>query len=195
VTNKSAGILVGIFILLSCICLVLASGQYLLNGCLWRGCVPKRNFRISDLELPTTLFPNGAIVNHVYPMSDEFSTIEDGIQSIYWDNGNGLAGYDIYRYPTIKKAIQGFEFNYGQMVDDGTKNIWVRPNELTYSSSTANQLQIACGNWTGKRCGMLARYQEYVVFFNAVMDEKMTYRDFEKIVMYIDEQMSKRLSP
>ena len=194
-TNKSVVIAIVIFVLLSCCFLILAGGQYFVNDCLWWDCAPKRNFRVSDLELPSTLFPDVAIVNHIRPMSDEFTTIEDGLQSIYWDNGNGLAGYDIYRYATIKKAIRGFEFNYKQMVDDGTKKPWIRPSELTYSSSTANQLQIACGIWIGRRCGMLARYQEYVVFFDAVMDDKMTYSDFERIVIYIDEQMSAQLSP
>lgn len=114
---------------------------------------------------------------------------------MFWDNGNGIAGYDIYRYPTIKKASMQYERILGHMVDDGTEDPWTRPNELTFSSSTADETFVGCGNWIGRRCGMLARYQEYVIFFNAVMDEKMSYSEFEKIVIYLNEQISSRLYP
>src|SRR5687767_3525364 len=108
VTKKST-IAIGLgIILLSCFGFVL-TGQYLLHRCLWWDCAPERNFRVSDLELPSSLFPDEVIVNHVYHLSDEFDTIDDGSQSIYWDTGN--AGYVIYRYPTIRRAVVGFDLN------------------------------------------------------------------------------------
>lgn len=81
------------------------------------------------------------------------------------------------------------------MVDDKINNLWARPNEIAFSSATANEIFIACGDWSGRRCGMLARYEEHVVFFNATMDDKMTYSMFEEIAIYLDDQISNRLYP
>jgi hypothetical protein len=178
-----------------CVVISAFSIQLILYDCLWWECAPERNFRIVDLEIPSSLFPDGAIVNHVYPLSDEHETIEDGTQPVYWNNGNGNAGYTIYRYPTVKKAIDEFEFNKHGMVNTGKGDVWELPAELTFSSTVANTVYIACGYSSVKRCAMVGRYQEYVVFFIAVMDDKMTYSKFENIVVYIDKQMSSRLYP
>ena len=63
-------------------------------------------------------YPEGSIVNHVYPMSDEHRTIDDGIQSIFWNNGNSNAGYDIYRFPDEKQAADEFEFSKRSLVKE-----------------------------------------------------------------------------
>jgi len=81
------------------------------------------------------------------------------------------------------------------MADDETKKAWARPKELTYSNSMADEMQVACGIWIVRRCGVVARYQEYVISFDATMDQEMGYAEFEKIVIYIDEQISSRLYP
>ena len=148
-----------------------------------------------DLEIPSNLFPDGAVVSHIYPLSDEHETIENGTQLVYWNNGNRNAGNTIYRYPTSKKARDNFEFEKHGMVNTETGDVWKPPVELTFSSTTADAVYVACGYRSIKRCAMVGRYQEYVVFFIAVMDEKMTYSKFEKIVVYIDKQISSHLYP
>jgi hypothetical protein len=146
------------------------------------------------LELPSNLFPDGVIVSHVYPLSDEFSTIDDGSQSIYWDTGN--AGYVIYRYPAIRQARVGFDLNQ-HVLFSGAEDVWPSIADSILSNTKADIAYIACGNQSidNKECAMVARYQEYVVSFSATMDDKMMYGDFEKIVVYIDKQMSSRLYP
>jgi hypothetical protein len=121
--------------------------------------------------------------------------VEDGSQSIYWDDGNGSAGNTIYRYPTANKAMRGFDLQKHLLVNAETKEAWQTPTNLTFASTTADTVYIACGYWTHKNCAMVARYQEYVIFFDTSMDQKMTYTDFEKIAIYIDQQMSNHLYP
>jgi hypothetical protein len=190
--KKNIALLVSIF-LLFCIGIGAFTIQFVLNGCFWWECAPQRSFRIADLELPASLFPDGTIVNHVYPLSDEFDTMEDGSQSIYWNTGNAV--YTIYRYPTIMKATVGFNNNKHLLVNSETGNAWSPPADLIFSSSTADAADVACGYWSVKKCAMVARYQEYVVFFAAAIDTKMTFAHFEKILFYIDNQMSSRLYP
>jgi len=164
VTKRLSYSIVLVIILLSCFCFVLV-GQYILHGCLWWKCVPERTFRISELELPSSLFPDGAITSPIHPMSDDFGPKEDGTKTIYWDNGNSIAVYDVFRYSATKMAVNGFEFNKGLLVNSETKDIWKPPADLAFSSTTADDLYVACGYWSEKRCVMVARYQEYVVFF------------------------------
>ena len=130
-------------------------------------------------------------------MSDEHRTIDDGIQSIFWNNGNGNAGYDIYRFPDEKQAADEFEFSKRSLVKEQPGETWNPPTELSFSSSTANTFYIACVYQTLgiKTCAMVARYQEYTIYFSGSMDEEMTFSRFEKILVYIDEQMSSRLYP
>lgn len=175
--------------------LLIFTCQYTLKDCLWWECVPERDFHVLDLELPVFLFPDKTYLSPISPSSEGGGEIERGSQSIFWDDGDRVAIYSIYRYPTIKRAIRAFKFYIDYMVDSETKKPWIHPNEVIFSSPTADEMIIACGNWSERRCGMLARYQEYVIFFNATMDEKMTYTEFEKIATYLDEQISSRLYP
>jgi len=78
--------------------------QYTLKDCFWWECVSDRNFRILDWELPVFLFPEDANLSHISPSSEGAGEIERGSQSIHWNSGNGIARYEIKRYPTIKKA-------------------------------------------------------------------------------------------
>jgi hypothetical protein len=184
VTKKSSLIIVlGIF-WLSCFGCVLAC-PYLLRP---------RTFRVSELEIPSNLFPDDVIVGHVRFLSDEYDTLDDGTQSIYWDTGN--AGYTIYRYPTTWQAMASFN-DIKHLVFSGREDVWPSIADSILSSTTADATYMACGNQSisYQECAMVARYQEYVVSFSADMDDKMTYADFEKIVVYIDEQISRRLHP
>ena len=176
-----------------CIFICASAVQFILHKCLWWDCAPQRNFKISDLALPSNLFPDGSIINPIFPLSDEHTTIEDGMQSIFWDNGNGSAGYTIYRYPTVKNAKDAFEFHKHELFNRETKEAWKPPTNLTFSSATADALYIACGYWNDKECAMVARYQEYVVFFNTTVDTKMTFPSFEKILIFIDQQISGKI--
>jgi hypothetical protein len=188
---------IAIALLFFCICMGAGAFQFIRDGCLLWECPPARSFRISELELPSTLFPTGAIINHMYPLSDDFGPLEDGSQSIYWDR-NGDAGYTIYRYPTIRNATKYFDLNKHLFVNSDTREEWKPPVDLTFSSTTADVVYIGCGSWSeksGKICAMVAQYQEYVVVFDATINAKMEFAQFEKILFYIDEQISNHLYP
>lgn len=167
----------------------------LLLGCYWQQCAPERDFHVLDWEIPVAFFSSDAKVSEMMVSSEGTGESERGSQNIFWDNGNGIAIYQIYRYPTESKAISQYDRIHKGMVDDGTKFPWSYPEAFNFTSSNADEIFIACGTWAEKRCGMLARYQEYVIFFNATMDEKMTYSEFEKIMIYLDEQITVRLYP
>jgi hypothetical protein len=147
------------------------------------------------LEIPVSLFPEGAFTDHItIPTDNMVGEIEGGYQNVYMDYG--IAIYNIYRFPRVKEAISQFEHDKRDMIDRETGEVWVVPENLTVSSLTADDLYIACGYWSELyRCRMTARYQEYFLFFNADINDKMTFANFEKILFYLDEQISSRLYP
>src|SRR5690349_14471282 len=115
----------------------------MLGDCFWWECAPKRNFQVLDWEIPAQLFPPNATVQHIGVPSEGTGETESGFQSMFWDSGT--AAYDIKRYSTNKMADESFDFDVKHMADPETKKPWVRPNELAFSSSTADEIFIACG--------------------------------------------------
>jgi hypothetical protein len=191
--KKKYSVIAVVALLLVCVSCIF-SGQYLLNSCFWWECVPERDFHVLDWEIPLDLFPEGATTDHITTPSDGLGEIESGFQTIYV--GPGIAIYDIYRFPRVKDAISQFAHNKKDMVDSETGEVWRAPDNLTFSSATANDSYIACGYWSERyRCKMTARYREYVIFFNADINDKMTFTQFETILFYLDEQISSRLYP
>jgi hypothetical protein len=183
----------GLVILLSIVACCTFLGQYILSGCFFWECAPKRNFHVLDWELPPNLFPAEAMIDRISPPSDGYGLIESGEQTIYI--GHNPAVYTIERFPRVKNAIDQYARDKKHMRDPKTNMEWKPPNTLTFSSATADEFYIACGDFFQYRCEMVARYQEYIVFFGAMINDEMPYAQFENIVAYIDKQISSRLYP
>ena len=90
-----------LFLLSICILCVLVF-QLVVGGCFWWECVPNRDFHVLDWKLPAYLFPEDANLSDIHIPSEAGGEIEIGSQDIHWNKGNGIAGYDINRYATIK---------------------------------------------------------------------------------------------
>lgn len=183
-----------ITVLSACVLACAVSSQLLVKGCLWWECAPQRAWRVQALDIPDRLFPSGAIINSLSRRSEGEGTIDNGEKSVYWSQGWGIAVYHVLRYPSEKAAapVYAREENH---IDTLTNLPWARPAELTFMSATADEYYVACGHWGEYRCAMVARYQEYVLQFNAVIDSSMTHSDFEKILIFLDQQISDRLYP
>lgn len=188
--NNLLLILVILFVFSGCILL----GQYVLNGCFFWDCVPERSFHVRDWEIPMTLLPVGSYTDHISAPTDSSNELEGGFQTVYVDQG--IVVYIIYRFPRINEAVAEFDHDKRNMIDRNTGEKWQVPSDLTFSSTTADDVYVACGYWSNRyRCQMTSRYQEYVVFLNADINDKVTFARFEKILFYLDEQISSRLYP
>lgn len=180
--------------LLIIVSLCIYMGQMFVHGCLWWECSPERNFHVRDWELPPRFFPDGAIVEHIGASSEGIGEIERGSQSMRWPYGG--ARYSIKRFPSNQRAISNYEFQVKYMADHETNVPWIVPTDLTFVSDTADELHIACGNGLQRlTCGFTGLYQEYVIYFSSSIGEDMTFKEFEEILRYIDEEISSRLYP
>jgi hypothetical protein len=181
------------FMIVLCVCCISFS-QYLSNGCFWWECAPERNFRVLSWEVPADMLPEGAIIDHISTLSEGHGEIENGAQDI--QTGSGIALYRIYRFSSAKGAIADFNRIKRGMTDPETGESWQTPPNVTFSSTTADDIYMACGYWVKRyRCDTVSRYKEYVLFFSADINEGMAFSDYERILFYLDEQISSRLYP
>ena len=196
-STKRNTLIVTVSLITFCIICCVVSVQLFLNGCIWWECASPRSFDVLDLELPSNLFPNKADYNSIYLVDDDNpETLRSSGQTIYWDNGNGLAIYIVDMYATSKNSLRDFERTKKSFFSDrNTKILWDKPKELSYTGPLADNFFMGCGVLIRNdyRCGVVAQYQEFVLFFNTTISEKMSYDDFQIIVIYMDEQISNYL--
>jgi hypothetical protein len=177
-----------------CLSSCVVAGQLLIKGCWWWECAPTRTFDALDLGLPSTLFPaNAQYYPIAYDRNAPSDTIGNGVQTIYWRNGKGI--YLVFQYPTTESAHKNHVWTRDYFFENGNTQIQWNEHVLTYKSSYADDFYSACGILVDKdyRCGVVAQYQEFSVFFNTTITEEMTYDDFERIMVFIDQQMVKYL--
>lgn len=167
--------------------------QMLFQGCAWWECPPSRLFKVLDLGLPADIFPTGATYNTIHPLSEGEGARETGSQVVYWNQGDGRGIYIIRRFSTINEASQSFTHEENFFTDPSTGAPWKTSPTFHFTSVIADEFYMGCKMGSEPRCGMAARYKEYVVSFNAVIDSKMTEQKFENIVIFIDSLFSQHL--
>ena len=194
--NNKKSVSTIVLVVVMCLSSCFVAGQLLLKGCWWWECAPSRTFDALDLGLPATLFPANAQYHPIfYDRNAPSDTVGNGVQTIYWGKGSGLSIYLVFQYPTTVSAQKNHVWTRDYFFRNGDTLIPWNENVLTYKSSFADDFYSACGILVAKdyRCGVVAQYQEFSVFFNTTITDEMTYEDFERIVIFIDQQMVKHV--
>ena len=160
----------------------------LLKSCLFLNCVEERSFNVLDLDLPADLFPDQAIINPMLRPSTSEGAFDSGSKTVYWRAGNGIATYKVWRFRKEREASQAYIAESG-----GT--IYIANKELLYQSSIADEFSTGCGRLQNFefRCKMTARYQEYTVNFNSIIDDEMSIEMFNEVITFIDQEMERHL--
>jgi hypothetical protein len=175
--------------LLGVLALCFLSGyQLLFKGCLFWNCAPHRSFTVFDLELPITLFPETSVKSPLHQPSELSGAQEAAVSTIYWNDGQGMAVYNIDWFGTSDRAGQRFQT---------IRRIapYALHESLTYRSPTADDYAIGCGTseFGGYACIIVGRYEGFVLSFHAFVDEAMTIERFQEIAIFIDEQITDRI--
>ena len=146
--------------------------------------------QISELSLPQEHFPAGAEYQVIHQTSELFPAVDNGIQTIYWSQGAGLATFNIERLPTLGLTRKA----YNAYANVGSYPLF--QTEL-YQSAFADDFVTGCGEdpyFWGFRCHYTAMYREYVVALNVIIDEKMSIDDFNAIVRHVDQTFQDRMT-
>jgi hypothetical protein len=154
--------------------------------------VPDRGFSVLELGIPEGYFPQGAIINKMHYTHESEGALESGNMTIYWQRGDGLTVYNVWRFASKWKA--DFLYDSLNRIND---EYGTCPDGLKYESIFADQYVISCG-WSkfgGYRAVLVAKYKEFVISVNSVIDEEMSFEDFKRIISYIDEDFGERLNP
>jgi hypothetical protein len=172
----------------------LAAWQWFVVGCLWWECTNSRPFNSQEIQIPQEYFPSGSAYNRLHPDSELQGAIQRERQTIFWGESNdATAVLEVSRYPGVLRATNRFELEL-RIFSDSAGAPWARPAELTFQSASADQSFLGCGTLAGSRCVFVARYGEYLIAFDATIDDQMTLQEFKRIIEYLDIQAVSQLT-
>lgn len=168
------------------------SYQLLFERCVFWTCAPDRNFSVLDLGIPSSYFPENAVVGEIHYPSELDGAIEHGYQHVFWQRGNGLANYLVWRFGTEWQArsfiesLNQMDQKYGLTTCSALRDVEVK----------ADKYSLTCGwdKFGGYRADLNAKYDEYVISLNVVINDRMSLEQFQQIVVFIDKQMQQNLS-
>ena len=108
---------------------------------------------------------------------------------VYWSEGAGNSVYNVWRFRSEGAAKRFYEGL------SNTSENYSSHESLIYRSKLANNFNMECGDsiFGGYECDLDARYHEFVLSFNSIIDEQMPIDQFNRIVQFIDLQMLEHL--
>ena len=132
---------------------------------------PLRPFTTESMLMDATLFPPGWSNRPIIPTADSHGAVEHLLRDM---SGDGVVVHEIYRY----EFVRGAQREYKRQLDvwyPGARfyGDWKDKPALTASLDFANEAYVACASYIApkvegaSRCGMLARYGEFVIRFSA----------------------------
>lgn len=174
---------------------------------------PERGFVIDELLIDETSFPVGWKVTEGPSHSRGKAPMGGGPNYIQYtsiffhkseSNTDALtigALEEIYQFVNDKEAAQAFERQKSMWFPTGKYwSQWQKPKRLDFQSHVAAQLYYACAQHgsspkvSSEVCGVMGQYEEYLVWFNVdIFPDEMTYSDFERALLSIDERMAEYL--
>ena len=152
---------------------------------------PKRDCPIKQLLLDQSDYPSSSIFDTIdSPIADK--PLESAGQSAYYQDS--WTDQTVVRYFSSDNAIAEYDKVQKIVFDsDEIIGLWETPSGLDLSNLSADRHEIACGNVVsfGKRCYMIAQYEEYYVFFRAdISNNGVTRELFRDLVLKIDDEVS-----
>jgi hypothetical protein len=153
-------------------------------GCFAWTCAPPRTFSLLEWDIPESYYPENAKIGGFSASTEPDGWVENGSQTVYWVPGNGLGIYIAERLATSQHARSRFNGRYARL--ENSEGI-----STDFISGIANKSKIRCGYPVsgGYACFFTAHYEEYVIYFRATIDRKMTMNEFKAIVQYLDQQV------
>ena len=132
---------------------------------------PLRPFTTESMLMDATLFPPGWSNRPISPTADSHGALEHPSRDM---NGDGVVVHEIYRYEFVRSAQREYKrqldvfYTSPQYLDS-----WESRPEMMARLDFADEAYVACASYIApntegaSRCGMLARYGEFVVRFSA----------------------------
>jgi len=175
----------------------------LIVTCTSRTPAPPRPFTTQSLLMDATLFPPGWSNRPIIPTADSHGAVEHPSRDM---NGWGTIVHEIYRY----EYERGAQREYKRQLDvwyQGAQYYgkWEAKPDLAARLDFADEAYVACASYIAPRakdaelCGILARYQEFVVRFSAqvapsgapMLDED----DLAELLTKLDDKWEAAMAP
>ncbi|MBK9234400.1 MAG: hypothetical protein IPO15_27110 [Anaerolineae bacterium] len=127
---------------------------------------PPRPFTTESMLMDATLFPPGWSNRPIIPTADSHGALEHPSRDM---SGDGVVVHEIYRYEFVRSAQREYKRQLDVFYRHPLYRAWGKA-ETTLGFATRH---VACASYIApttegaSRCGMLARYGEFVVRFSA----------------------------
>jgi hypothetical protein len=156
---------------------------------------PKRDCPIENFFLDQTDYPPETILDPVRsPIAEK--PLESAEMSAY--PNDSWTNQIVVRYSSTNRAAEEYEESFERIFSPReVHGSWKIPPPLALDNLSATQYWISCGNVKsfGKRCIMLAQFEEYYVFFRADVPMKdVTYEMFRDWVLIINAKIASCLN-
>jgi len=181
----------------------------LLSAC---GRTPERNFSDQDLLVDVSVMPENWALLDIYTMDNEEGEKSGKKITFYKTDTPYLvrAGQDVFRYSSIRRAAWHYRRLEEGFNDNNPRTTpWITPEELSFSSTVAEQWRFACADSTfspapefGKVrtiCKYLAQYDEFLVYVTMTIrvdeQEMASLDDVYGFIEAVDQKMAQYLGP
>jgi len=109
------------------------------------------------------------------------------------DENKVYAEQSVYIYNTVEEAERKYK------VLEGTLQLGTAPSNWSYHSNAANKSDVSCYTNESKSypsCIWIAQYGKYLVeFYAAILPDRMSLSDLEKIIYHVDSKMKVVANP
>jgi hypothetical protein len=192
--NPSPLIIVAIALAAGCAILF----QVYAKKCLWWDCAPPRSFELSELNIPADYFPENADIGQLHQLSEYYGAIMAEVAESFWKTGDGRANLLAFQYANFRGASREYDFFLKRFFVENTPAPLKAHPSVTFESEIAEEYFVACGEVeyfgrTSFQCDLVAQYQEFFISFGSDIDSEMSFQEFEKIVIFLDQRMKEVL--
>lgn len=173
------------------------------------GCNPKKGASnalpgwrvpVSNLFIKVNAFPENWTVDFSTPKDKQDDPTINHVGREWGGPGSGRAWQSIWRAYSISDAEELYkELRVSQFIPKETLEPDIPfvkfspPNEINFTSQTADEYYFACGVWRFSYCEMVARYRNYVTNVHLPLnttnecDEGFTYDQIENVLRGVDQ--------
>ena len=164
---------------------------------------PQRPFAVKSLLMDADQFPPGWSNRPIIPTADSHGAVEHVLRDM---NGWGTIVHEIYRYEYERGAQREYKRQLNVWYPGAQYyGEWEAKPELAARLDFADEAYVACARYIAPRvkdaelCGMLARYQEFVVRFSAQVAPSeapmLNENDLAELLTKLDDKWEAAMAP
>lgn len=167
---------------------------------------PRTNCNLESLIADVTYFPKNTykddLISPIPGSANQSMNPRSALMFFTYPSRGVHASQLINQWDDVAQARAKYarESDYLYINDQRLKSPWVTPQQIEFSKSHASEYKVACADLEGiakpkYRCQLVARYDDYIVWFDADIDPAdMSLDHYKNIIYDIDKRFTQCLN-